>query len=108
MNNKGQTAFETILVFLIITTAAVLILTLYTSINDDTSAMSIARAETNKQLAMKNENIQIVKIEMSKSPADTNLDITLDKNTALDTSIIKDQIIARTTLKNLRININVQ
>lgn len=105
MNKNGQTAFETLVLFVVVASVAIVTLSLYTSINDDTTAMQIARAQTNKQLAIINENIQISKIELSKTSTNTTVKILLTQNTTLDTTAIKEAILAKTTIKNLTITV---
>ena len=106
MNKGGQTAFETLFLFVILVSATIMILSVYLSINDDTNALAITRAEINEQIATKHDNIQILKIEISKNVNDTNILIKLSQPTELDITKIKQSILAKTSLKDVNIIIN--
>ena len=105
MKNSGQAAFETIFLFLVIITAAILTISLYTSISGDTIALSAARAETNRQLAVKHDNIEIRHIFLNKAGEDININISLTAPTELDTNAIKKSISEKTTFRNIQINV---
>ena len=106
MNKKGQTAFETLFLAIVIISAAIIIISIHTSINDETIALSTARAETNKQLAMQNENIQINQITIKKNNLDAILTISLSNTINLDEETIENKIIEATKFKNVGIIIN--
>jgi uncharacterized protein (UPF0333 family) len=105
MNKKGQTAFEALFLFVIVLTAAVATISFYTQTQDDTTALLVARAEANKQLAEKKTNNIIEEIKMTKSAFDTNVNIKLTPYTDLNKSSIKNAIEGKTSYKNVKINV---
>lgn len=105
MDRRGQTAFEALFLFVIVTTAAVITLSLYTSISDDTTAMAIARSETNSQLAMQKDNTEINQISLIKTAQDVNVIITLSASADINTTPIQQSIAKRTAFKNITITI---
>ncbi|MFA5931220.1 MAG: hypothetical protein WC821_02830 [archaeon] len=100
---KGQAAFESLFLLLIILTAAIAITSLYLQIHDDTMAMSVAKVETLNQLGLKKELIVIDYIKIEKSIVDTNLIIKLTPLTALDINSIKNKVLASTKYKSINI-----
>ncbi|MEI7961832.1 MAG: hypothetical protein WCI04_05870 [archaeon] len=104
MNHKGQTAFEALFVFIIVISSAIMLLSLYSSISEDTIALSTARAETNKQLAMQKTNIEIIDVNIKRIGGEVNIWINLSQNTTLDLTTIKESIKANTAFKNIKIN----
>ncbi len=105
MNKKGQTAVEALFLFVIVLTAAIATVSLYSQTQDDTTALLIARAEANKQLAEKKTNNIIEEIRMTKSTVDTNINITLTPYIDLNKNAIKTAIESQTAFKNIKINI---
>ncbi|VVB74279.1 Uncharacterised protein [uncultured archaeon] len=71
MNKKGQIAFESLLILLVIMTGAIAITSFYMQTHGDTLAISAARTEVLRQIGEKNENIYIESIQMDKSLAGT-------------------------------------
>lgn len=108
MNGRGQTAFEALFVFVIVITATIMITSLYIAISDDTTAISIARAETNRQLAMKTDNVEIQDINISRSTSGTLITINLSKpmpDDFLDQGQISQKIQAQTKLTQIGIQV---
>ncbi len=105
MNKKGQTAFEALFLFVIVLTGAIATISFYTQTQDDTSALLIARAEANRQLAEKKTNNIIEEIKMTKSTIDTNINIKLSPYIDLNKSAIKNAIEGKTSFKNVKINV---
>lgn len=106
MNKKGQTAFETLFLAVVVISSAILIVSLYTSISDDTIALSTARAETTRQLSMMTENIQIEKISLQKSGLSATINIDLTKATALNETEIQNKIKSATKFTDVTITIS--
>jgi len=67
MNKKGQIAFESLLILLVIMTGAIAITSFYMQTHSDTLAISAARIELLRQIGEKNESIYIESIRMDKS-----------------------------------------
>jgi len=105
MNFKGQIAFESLLVFLMVITSATLILTLYLQIHDDTVALEYAKIGTLEELSKQAENIIIEKIELQRNQAIPTITITLDKNTTINTTNIENTIKSNTKLQNIKIEV---
>ena len=108
MNHKGQTAFETLFLFVIVITAAIVTLSVYESINDSTIALSIARAETTNQLAMNPENIQIDHIVLNQTGQNPTIEIYLSEmpSPLLNTATIVNKIKANTAYKTVTVTVN--
>ncbi|MCX6803678.1 MAG: hypothetical protein NTY48_03855 [Candidatus Diapherotrites archaeon] len=106
MNEKGQVAFEVLLLTLVIISSSILLVGVYLQINDDTIALGITRAETNKQLAGIKENIMIEKIGIQKTSLTTTITIKLSSPIVLDTTAIKTAIASQTKIKEAVITVN--
>ena len=59
---KGQVAFETIFILLVVITGTIYITSLYTTTNDVTIAQSIVRNNITEQAILQNQKIIITKI----------------------------------------------
>jgi len=105
MNKKGQTAIEALFLFVIVLTASIAIISFYSQTQEDTTALLIARAEVNNQLAEKKENTIIDSIQMTKSTLDTNINIKLSPIADLNKIALKNAIETKTAFKNIKINI---
>ena len=105
MNNRGQTAFEALFVFVVVISAAVALLSLYYSINDDTVALMTARAETNNQIAMQKTNAEILRLDLQKNGTDANITIELSEKINLDKTAISKSIAANTSFKNILVKV---
>jgi uncharacterized protein (UPF0333 family) len=84
MNKKGQVAFESLLVLLVILTGAIAITGYYMQTHGDTLAITAAKTELLKQIGEKNENIYIESIRIEKNPATTLIIKTIPTKTSAD------------------------
>jgi uncharacterized protein (UPF0333 family) len=105
MEKKGQVAFESLILLLVILTAAIAILSYYTQIHPDTLAISAAKTEVLRQINLKNESITIDYVKMVKTTDDTNIKIKTTPKTVLDEALIQAEIEKNAKYTNLKINI---
>lgn len=104
---KGQIAFESLLVLLVVITLAVLFTTMYTQIHDETLAIGYARTETLSQIASQNSDSIIEKVYIQKTQISSKIIIVLNTPTQIDTEKIKSIIETKTNLRNFQIDVNV-
>jgi len=88
MNKKGQIAFESLLVLLVIMTGAIAITSFYMQTHADTLAISAARTELLRQIGDKKESIYIETIQMNKSAGIELLITTTPKKQAADFNLV--------------------
>lgn len=112
MNNCGQSSFEMLIGAVVIMSLAVFILTNYISLSDSTTALSIMKIETIKELSKKPELITLDKITFTEDTATKtitfdillnpvkNPPIDLDLNSAIQT------VQNKTKYNNVEIKIN--
>ena len=105
MNNKGQIAFESLLVLLLVITSATLILSLYLQFHDETAALGYAKIEALEEISKQNENIIIEKINLTKNGGVPTITIFLSQFADLNTTKIANTIKANTSLQNVQIQI---
>jgi uncharacterized protein (UPF0333 family) len=105
MQKKGQVAFESIILMLVILTAAIAITSYYTQTHPDTLAISTAKTEALRQINLKNETTTIDYVQIIKTINDTNINIKTTPKTELDTTLIKKEIEKKTKYTNLIINL---
>jgi len=110
---KGQVAFETLILLIIVITSAVFILSLYVQTQDSTIALSIARAELAGAANTPDEIIIVDKISISNNLGDAIVTVTTKPPTVTKTYLgegkikeIENKIVEATTYKNVKININ--
>ena len=102
---RGQVAFESLFVLLIVLTAAIGIGSYYLQLHDDTMAISATRAETLNQLGAKNSNSIIESVKVVQTGADTNVIITLTPPTQLNTALISQKVAQVSRYKNASITV---
>jgi hypothetical protein len=107
MNQRGQIAFESLLILSIILTFTILILSLYTQIHDETVALEYARIGALEELSKQKENIIIEKIEIQRKEQIPIITITLDQNATINSTLIENMIKENTSLKNIKIEVKV-
>ena len=101
---KGQVAFESLFLMLVVISAGVAITSMYLQTHEVTMALTIAKEETIKQLAAKDSFVLIKKIDYNKTSAsELSIDIYLEPLTQLDTNSIKSKILTKTTFTTLNI-----
>lgn len=105
LNKRGQIAFESLLLLLVVITATTLITSLYFQINDETLAIGYARIGTLEELSTKNSDALIEKINFQRSATAPRIIITLNKQTQLDILKIETLIKTNTNLKNIQVEI---
>ena len=106
MNPKGQTAFESLLVLLLVITSATLILSLYLQFHDETVALGYAKLGALEELSKQNENIIIEKISLTKNMGVPTITIFLSQFYDINKTNIENTIKENTALKNIQIQIN--
>ncbi|MFA6320087.1 MAG: hypothetical protein WCX66_04140 [archaeon] len=100
---KGQIAFESMLLLLIVITSVSLITSLYFQIHDETLAITYARIGTLEEINKSNEEILIEKISYEKNPP--TIKIKLNKLIQINTNKIKEVIEQQTNIKNINIQL---
>jgi uncharacterized protein (UPF0333 family) len=100
---KGQIAFESMLLLLIVITSVSLITSLYFQIHDETLAIAYARIGTLEEIHKSNEEILIEKISYEKNPP--TIKIKLNKLIQINTNKIKEVIEQQTNIKNINIQL---
>ncbi len=105
MKNKGQIAFESLLVLLLVITSATLITTLYLQFHDETIALGYARIGALEELSKQKETIIIEKISIQRIGLTPTITIKLDREVTLDTTKIANIIQANTALKNVQVQV---
>ncbi len=105
MSKKGQIAFESLLVLLVIMTGAIAITSFYMQTHGDTLAISAARTELLRQIGEKNESIYIETIQLNKSSGTELLLTTTPKKLATDfnSAAIKQKVEEASAYKNVTI-----
>jgi hypothetical protein len=89
---RAQAAFETLVLVLVIMSAAAGISAIYIQTHNDTIAISMAKEEVLNQLATKDKLVTIDYIRIEKSITDKNMIIKLTPKTTLDISKIQQKI----------------
>jgi hypothetical protein len=103
---KGQVAFESLFLMLIIISSAVAITTLYLQSHQENIALTLTKEETIKQLNSKDSYSVIKKLTIDKTSAsDININVYLDPVVPIDTGLIKTKVLSKTTYNSLNINI---
>jgi len=100
---RGQVAFESLVILLVVVTGAAAISSIYLQTHEDTLAISAARNEVLSQLSEKNTLVTIDFIKIEKSQTDTNLLIKTSPQTALNVDLVKQKIYSQTTFKNIKV-----
>jgi uncharacterized protein (UPF0333 family) len=103
MKTRGQIAFESLLVLLVVITTATMITTLYIQIHNETMAINYARTATLEELSAQSSDTVIEKIFFQKSTTSPKIIITLSKNTQINTEKIREIIQAKTSIQNLEV-----
>jgi len=106
MKNKGQLAFESLLVLLIVITSATLILSLYLQFNDETLAIGYARVGALEELSKQKENIIIEKITLQRNPPLITINLNKTTNIDINTTKIENTIKDNTGLKSIHVDVN--
>ena len=107
MKTKGQIAFESLLVLLLIITSATMITALYLQFHDETIALGYAKIGTLEELSKQEENVIIEKISIQRIGLIPTITISLDRTATIDTEKIKNIIKAKTSLKNIEVQVEV-
>ena len=103
---KGQVAFESLFLMLVVLSASIAITSIYLQTHQDTIALSITKEETVKQLAAMDSYVILKKLDLKKtSSTDINIDVYLEPSVQIDTSSIKTKILSKTSYTNLNINL---
>jgi uncharacterized protein (UPF0333 family) len=105
MNQKGQVAFESLFLSLIVITAGIFITGYYLQLHQDTVALFTAKTEIMNQLNKTSFESSIDQLKIVKT-ADGNvtLNIKISPTMNLDLNAIKEKIKGATTYKNITIN----
>jgi len=106
MSNKGQVAFESLILLLVIMTAAIVITGYYLQTHDDTAALATARTEALSQLVEKKGLYEIGQVKISHSGSATEVTIQVTPTTTLDTDSIENSIKQVTRFKEVNVTIN--
>ncbi len=103
---KGQVAFESLFIMLVVISAGIAITSIYLQSHDESIALTITKEETVKQLSAKDSFSVIQKLDLNKiSSSELTIDIYLSPKTTLDIDAIKSKILSKTTYTTLNINI---
>ena len=105
MKIKGQIAFESLLVLLLVITSATLITTMYLQFHDETMALGYAKIATLEELSKQNENVIIEKITIQRNGSAPTITISLDQEITLDTQKIETLIKTKTSLINAKVQV---
>ena len=105
MNLKGQIAFESLLVILVVITSASLVVPLYLQFHDETAALGYARIGALEELSKQNENIIIEKISLTKVEQDKTITIFLSQFADINKTRIENTIKENTPLQNIQIQV---
>jgi len=106
---RGQVAFETLFVFVIILTTTIFLTSLFLQTNEATISESLARNAVTEQAALQGKKIVIESVSFEKT---TNIIITINvmceeiQETIFDTQKIEDLIEEKTSAQNAGIVIN--
>ncbi len=110
MKTKGQIAFESLLVLLIVISAVIMITTLYLQFHNETVALGYARTGALEELSKQEKNIIIEKITVQKNATTSVITINVDKTPTIDINTIKieNMITTNTGLKNVQVLVTVR
>lgn len=106
---KGQVAFETLFIFIIIMTSAIFITSLFIQTNEAIVSESLARNAITEQAALQGKKIIIESVSFEKT---TNTKITITvmceeiQETIFDPEKIEEMIEEKTSFRNIEIVIN--
>jgi len=103
---KGQIAFESLVILLVIVTGAATISAIYLQTHEDTLTIDAARTQILEQLSKKKELITIDYVTLDKNLTTTTLAIKTTPRTALDTVAIQKKVYSLTDLKTINIRID--
>ena len=114
VNHRGQAAVESLLVLLIIITAVIFILGLYSQTHDNTIGISIVRTEVTSLANSMDELVLIKQVYLMRGNNGENIfviitdpaNLTENEFGSTNLNAISEKIVASTRLKNITFQIN--
>lgn len=109
---KGQVAFESLFIVLVVLSAAIFITTLYLNTNETTVSAAIIRDELFSQTLDMNTNVLLtyLHIEKNNGVGIPTIEVTTDPNTIrsadFNWTLVKNKLSKVTTLSNFWTNVN--
>lgn len=105
MNKTGQTGFEVLLLALVIISFSSLIGAEYLKTHQDTMAVIITRTEIIKQISKSEVPAYIESVTIKKGMLKPEVEVILSPKIPINTTIIQDEIKAKTTLGDVNVTI---